>query len=299
MARKVLDTLQVIPQEDQEGLCERAFAILTDKVKPKIKEQDPEDDGVVIPFSSTVFTDALNQVAQMLETLFADFKQTDDYSDMFEPEPAPRPSVPDSVDESDEVGVLSAEGDVERVRCSPWYNTEGWRSMRCEILDLHTKLSNVRAIINVDSTTYRTTLSDRDFRAGVIAEFALTNTTQYLSIRLRSGNRLAGTLDLSMAAISQLTQGVETMYSVRQVSKSQNLAKMELKLKITCRKEEASPCALYQVMEDGRKTGFTTSLARGLVSKKKRRFQQDGFDLDLSYVTDQVSHFFLMSANFP
>lgn len=289
LARKVLDTLQVIPQEDQEGLCERAFAILTDKVKPKVRAQDPDDDGVPVPFSSAVFSDALKQVVQTLETLFVDFKQTDDYCDMFEPEPAPRTPALDPLDESDDTDVLSAEGgETERVRCPPWYNTEGWRSMRCEILDLHTKLSNVRAIINVDSTTYRTTLSDRDFRAGVIAEFALTSTTQYLSIHLRSGNRLAGILDLSMAAISQLAQGAEIMYPVRQVSKSQNLAKMELKLKIVCRKEEASPCALYQVTEDGRKGGFKTSLARGLVSKKKRRFQQDGFDLDLSYVTDQL-----------
>ena len=29
-------------------------------------------------------------------------------------------------------------------------------------------------------------------------------------------------------------------------------------------------------------------VARGLVSKKKRRYQQDGFDLDLSYITPRV-----------
>ena len=31
-----------------------------------------------------------------------------------------------------------------------------------------------------------------------------------------------------------------------------------------------------------------TPFFRGLVSKNKRRFQQDGFDLDLAYVTPQL-----------
>jgi len=29
-------------------------------------------------------------------------------------------------------------------------------------------------------------------------------------------------------------------------------------------------------------------MVRGLVSKKKLRFQEDGFDLDLSYITDRI-----------
>ena len=33
---------------------------------------------------------------------------------------------------------------------------------------------------------------------------------------------------------------------------------------------------------------MATKLARHLVSKQKRRFQQDGFDLDLSYITETI-----------
>lgn len=33
---------------------------------------------------------------------------------------------------------------------------------------------------------------------------------------------------------------------------------------------------------------MATKLARHLVSKQKRRFQQDGFDLDLSYITESI-----------
>lgn len=71
------------------------------------------------------------------------------------------------------------------------------------------------------------------------------------------------------------------------MTKKENLAKMEIKLKITCRSNEPSPCSLQQVHVEGPKGGLT-SLARGLVSKEKRRFQQDGFDLDLSYITDHL-----------
>lgn len=31
-----------------------------------------------------------------------------------------------------------------------------------------------------------------------------------------------------------------------------------------------------------------SSVMRGLVSKKKKRYQKDGFDLDLTYITPQV-----------
>lgn len=33
---------------------------------------------------------------------------------------------------------------------------------------------------------------------------------------------------------------------------------------------------------------MATGFVRGLVSKKKKRFQEDGFDLDLTYITDQI-----------
>jgi hypothetical protein len=33
---------------------------------------------------------------------------------------------------------------------------------------------------------------------------------------------------------------------------------------------------------------MATKLARNLVSKQKRRFTQDGFDLDLSYITESI-----------
>ena len=33
---------------------------------------------------------------------------------------------------------------------------------------------------------------------------------------------------------------------------------------------------------------MATKVARILVSKQKRRFQQDGFDLDLSYITECI-----------
>jgi hypothetical protein len=31
-----------------------------------------------------------------------------------------------------------------------------------------------------------------------------------------------------------------------------------------------------------------TNVARGLVSKKKIRYQEDGYDLDLAYITEQI-----------
>jgi hypothetical protein len=40
--------------------------------------------------------------------------------------------------------------------------------------------------------------------------------------------------------------------------------------------------------QPGRAPTGSNSLIRGLVSKKKCRFQQDGFDLDLSYITPRI-----------
>ena len=36
------------------------------------------------------------------------------------------------------------------------------------------------------------------------------------------------------------------------------------------------------------KSGWVSKIARRLVSQNKRRFREDGFDLDLSYITENI-----------
>mgnify|MGYP000110483026 CR=1 FL=1 len=182
-----------------------------------------------------------------------------------------------------------------------WVNSGQYRSLHVEIvetLDMAAKLGKTFfCVVRVDSLSYKTKLLFASELAKWTEhlEFPLVDTTQFVTVTVFDNDE-DGWVGRCTVPIEVLKQPVdkrwEKMQTVRMSLydglRSAAAKTAELSLKIIFSRDAARPSPDLVPIVDEKPTSYITDAIRSKVSKNNVRFQDDGFDLDLSYITERI-----------
>jgi phosphatidylinositol-3,4,5-trisphosphate 3-phosphatase/dual-specificity protein phosphatase PTEN len=183
---------------------------------------------------------------------------------------------------------------------APWYNIDGWKSVTVDILDCRyqKKETKLYFLISADSKTLKTQPELLMFKDHV--EFELLNTTQFVEVSVWSAGSFGKMLGIcaipicrvvkqQIAALEAGKKEIEPVWAKLQPIQGSEGAAIEMLLRVELSHKVAGSNKNYsQIFESDNQNTALADAIRGKVSKKKKRFQVDGFDLDLSYVTDRI-----------
>jgi phosphatidylinositol-3,4,5-trisphosphate 3-phosphatase/dual-specificity protein phosphatase PTEN len=244
-----------------------------------------------------------------------------------QPEPVTRTASATTVDISDqpsagELGfadtsgleVVAEEGEGKEFplgqgllpKAKPWFNAQSYRSIQVQIIDSREPQPKKKynAYVSVDSKTISTpeirmSMPGADWN--LTMHLPLLNTTQWLTIQLFSEKVLLGTQNFQIADIydsmeDQSDEGkkyrIEGKWFPLDYKPKGSKAELQLKLSLSTvplSDGQMEELEKNQVMpEDYVKNNKMADKIRGKVSKKKLRFKDDGYDLDLTYITPRL-----------
>lgn len=230
-------------------------------------------------------------IENLREDAFARFLRSDEYREML--------SVRFDQD-SAESGASSA-----ALRTRAWQNDKGYRAIRVRLKSV-VGLSTGRKAwchVGVDSRTYGTAAASAGcthdgvtlHTFGEDFEYPVTGTTQQVRLTVWSTGLLGGGGGASAGQFEgrafvpiadvQGNEGAEVRVKLLPREHSQHVTG-EAVVEFQLLTEEAAERRDGLVREDD--TSAVADGIRGLVSKKKKRFKGDGFDLDLTYVTERI-----------
>jgi len=215
------------------------------------------------------------------------------------PSSAPVTPTPPSPEERDRDGAGAGADDDDETslkRARPWWNIEAFKSVSVDILDHKDPdpKKKYQAHIIVDSKTIPTPVI-KPMMPGADWEFhvdlPLEPTTQYVCLKLFTDKQLLGMQVFPVADVQAIGEQKEPKW-IKLDFKPKG-ANVELLIKLNLTNKTLDDFALrelekIQIYNTDEKKGGLSDKIRGKVSKKKLRFLQDGFDLDLSYITPRL-----------
>ena len=183
-----------------------------------------------------------------------------------------------------------------------WDNKEGFQTLRCIVHGISNvnTTNKIWAMLTVESKSFRTkdasvTKAKGKEEASVFwnenLEFPIRSTTQHLKISVFANGLLDSKIPLGwvmvpIAVVAQNPNNLEPVSFKLLPRFSGEKVSGDIKLTLLMTKTEARETGIKVAAEET--TSFVADGIRNLVSKKKKRFQNDGFDLDLTYVTDRI-----------
>jgi len=201
------------------------------------------------------------------------------------------PSNQSSAQKASKVACMNALDTINRTCGNPVFHTRGYTSMRLRVLEVKEAgvlVPQTLLWICVDSTLAKQTISSSQLPSSPL-EFELAETTQFVKFCFwsKSGDKVLGLSSIEMDAIFR-ADGAPIQLMLYAVNSSDFTSYTAL-VRVDFFRRSPAPLPKDTKLEDPTVEATVGSDGvRSLVSKKKRRWKRDGFDLDLTYVTERI-----------